>query len=212
MNKRLIIIISAAILLIVSGLVVGELIQYKSVSFRIAEPTVSVDVYNKTGDSLDPASSPKIASATNNQSVSLKNGEYFYVPSGNNIDNSAVAFSVNGNTTVDVISPYSRDYLSVIAQQESSAVKAAMLEKYPDVMAKFNYDSITAYGRGQYIGIILTPVDMDQHNPSGYYRAVLQKNGESWSVIGRPEIVLTKHNTPGITIDILTAINSIGLS
>lgn len=211
MKKRLIIILSVAVLLIVGGLIIGELLQYRTVSFNIAEPTSSVDIYNKVNDSPDPAASPKVASATNNQSVSLKSGEYFYVPSGSNIDTSAVVFSVNNNTVINVVSPYSRDYLSVIAQQESSAVKAAIAEKYPEIIARFNYSSITAYSRGQYIGVVLTPVDMDEHNPSGYYRAVLQKDGGTWKLVGRPEIVLTKYNTPDVDVNILTNINSIGL-
>ena len=52
---------------------------------------------------------------------------------------------------------------------------------------------------------------MDPQSPGGYYRVLAEKKSGTWSLIGKPEIVLTKYNTPNVPIEMLTSVNSIAL-
>ncbi len=78
-------------------------------------------------------------------------------------------------------------------------------------MKQFTANNTKLFGKGSWAGVLLTPVGMDPQSPGGYYRVLAEKKSGTWSLIGKPEIVLTKYNTPNVPIEMLTSVNSIAL-
>lgn len=196
----------------VLGIIANEA-NYKNVSFTIEGPAELVDIYKKPSSGIEEKA-PKINSVSNKQTIKLRIGEYYYIPTGDTVDSTSVNFTVNDvdeNQTITIISSYSSEYLQKLANEQAVAITSVLTESFPSVMPRYEVNNLRLIGKGDLAGVLITPIGMDENSPDAYYRALLKKEGDSWKVIGRPEIVLTKFNTPNISTNILEIVNNLSL-
>lgn len=186
-----------------------EFFQYKDMTFKLSADTSKIEVYVKDENA---EKKPFIATVTKDKpTVKLRIGSYEYIPSGEKISNKPTNFRVKNSATITVDPSYSESYLDSIAKNELPALSQALTAKYPSQMQRFQVNNTKLFGKGEWAGVLLTPVNMDPSSPGGYYRVLAQKKSGSWEIIGSPEIVLTKYNTPNMPIDILTSVNNIAI-
>jgi hypothetical protein len=203
--------IPAVILVITSAVIWGlyEFLQYKDVTFNLSDNISKVEIYIKDENAEEK---PVIGTVTKDKpTIKLRVGSYEYTPSGDKISKKPVNFSVKNTESITVDPSYSESYLDSIAKNELSALSQALTAKYPSQMQRFQANNTKLFGKGEWAGVLLTPVNMDPSSPGGYYRVLAQKKSGSWEIVSTPEIVLTKHNTPNIPIDILTSVNNIAI-
>lgn len=186
-----------------------EFLSYHSVSFTLDPSVTSVSIH-PGGDSDEAMASIKTITP-NDTSTSLKEGEYYYLATGDDISVTQVPFSVTGDLTITVKPYYSLKKLNELAASESRSISAALAQKYPTTIKGFETNNLSLFQRGDWAGVVLSPVGMDVNNPEGYYRAVLHKVGGQWQVVGKPQLVLTLDNTPGVSRELLTSVNELSL-
>ena len=207
--KRFIAPIIILILATVGYFVAQELLSYRTATF-ILDPSVESISIHSSADSDEATPSLKTLTPQNS-SIRLKEGAYYYIPSGDDVSNTQVPFVVAGDVTLTVKPGYSTRKLAELATTELGAVQGALLQKYPSVINGFEVNNLALVQRGEWAGIILTPVGMDTSNPEGYYRAILHKVNSQWQVVGAPRIVLTLDNTPTVSRELLTSVNELSL-
>jgi hypothetical protein len=207
--KKYIILALVILAIIAAGWGIYEFFQYKNTTFTLSSDVTKVDVYVED----ENVEEKKLAGTAtkSNPTIKLRVGSYEYVPEGNKIAKDTKQFSVKNDSTVTVDPDYSETYLDSIAIAELPALAAALSDKYPEQMKQFTANNTKLFGKGSWAGILLTPVGMDPQSPGGYYRVLAEKKSGTWSLIGKPEIVLTKYNTPNVPIEMLTSVNSIAL-
>ena len=207
--KRFITPIIILILATVGYFVAQELLSYRTASFTFDQSVESISIHS--GEDSDEASPSLKTITANDSSIRLKEGAYYYIPSGDGVSNVQVPFIVAGDVALAVKPDYSASKLSELATTELGAVQGALLQKYPRVIDGFEVNNLVLFQRGEWAGIILTPVGMDTANPEGYYRAILHKVNSQWQVVGAPRIVLTLDNTPNVSRELLTSVNELSL-
>lgn len=218
MSKKSIIItlIVTAVLIIIAIViqaVVADAANHRNITFTIEEPAKEIAIYKK-GDETSSETSPKVGTVSHNQTIRLRLGDYYYMALGDGVDTAPVDFTIEGeekDQTIKVFSSFTADHLEELLKDQMTAIETAVNEAYPSVMPGYVVNNAQLLNKGDYAGILLTPVDMDENNPMGYYRALLVKTGDDWKVIGRPEIVLTKYTTPDVDVSILRQVNDISL-
>lgn len=208
MRKYLVI---AIILAAVGGVIWGvfEFLQYKDVTFALSDDVSKVDVYVE--DENIEEKKPVATVSRSNTTIRLRAGSYEYVPSGEKVAKDSTQIIIDKSMTIPVDPNYSETYLSSITEAELSALSDTLTAKYPEQMEQFTANNIKLFGKGEWAGVLLTPVGMDPQSPGGYYRVLAQKKSGTWSLVGKPEIVLTKYTTPTAPLDMLTSVNSLSL-
>ena len=207
--KRYIIPVLVLVLATVGFFVASELLSYHSVTFTLDSNVKSVSVHS--GEDSDEATASIKTITPNDTSASLKEGEYYYLATGDDISVAQVPFSVTGDLTVTVKPNYSLKKLSDMAVSESPAIYSALAQKYPSVIKGFEINNLALFQRGDWAGAVLSPIGMDANNPEGYYRTILHKVNNEWQVVGKPQLVLTLDNTPGVSRELLTSVNELSL-
>lgn len=207
--KRFIAPIIILILATVGYFVAQELLSYRTASFTFDQSVESISIHS--GEDSDEAT-PSLKTLTpEDSSIRLKEGAYYYVPNGDGVSNVQIPFVVAGDVALTIKPDYSTDKLGELATAELGAVQGALLQKYPRVIDRFEVNNLALFQRGEWAGIILTPVGMDTSSPEGYYRAILHKVNSRWQVVGIPRIVLTLDNTPNVSRELLTSVNELSL-
>lgn len=208
MKQRLIILV-VVLAAIAGGLMwLQDYLSYRTVSFILTAPATGADIYQRPDNS---ESSVKIQTITSNQKLRLKDGVYSYIPQGADADTAPNSFSVTKDETVTISPAYSLAYRQKLAPQIEPALQKALQAKYPTVMPQYKINNITIMAKADWAGVLLVPATMDENDPGALYRAILKKNGSSWEVTGKPQVVLTVYNTPGVERSLLQAANKLSL-
>lgn len=206
MRRTIILAVIGLAIIIAAVVITREVLSYKQVSFDIKDPTTEITIYDReTGG--------EVAKAKNNDNIKLKIGSYHYTPHGERVDRSPVNFSVDDESeqTVTVDPAYSTEYLATLAKGQDSEIKKLMSSKYPAVMPKYNINRVELFNHGEVAGALLTPKGMDNNNPDAFYRAALRKKDGNWQLIGKPQVVLTKFNSPDVDMGVMEKINNMAL-
>lgn len=214
-RKKNIVAIVIGVLIVIS-IILGILANnatYRNITFIIKGPSKVVDIYQKSNPDIKDKA-PKIKSASDKQVVKLKVGDYYYIPTGDTVDTTSVNFTVSETDkeqTITVISSYTPSHLKKLADEQMPLIASVLVSSFPSVMPRYEINNLQLIGTGDTAGVVLTPIGMDENNPDAYYRALLVKDGTSWKVIGKPEIVLTKFNTPNTSAVLLEIVNDMSL-
>lgn len=170
--------------------------NYHNISFDLKTQPLEVHIV----DSDDKT----VITLTQNTVVTLRDGDYKAYPIGDNVDTAPIKFETNEKKTHITIDPsISFKTLSSNLDQEYEDIKAAIITKYPSIIAQFNI------GRGQllrqadwYVGV-LTYKSSSNDNPKDRYKIILRKDSDGWQVVGSPQIIPTKYNFPSVPDDVL---------
>jgi hypothetical protein len=201
MKKR--IIISIGIILAVAATVIGAnyLLSFRTIGFSI-EAGTSIAVYSSE-DKL-------IKELPTRGNLSLREGEYYLIPSGENIASDKIAFTVgDSDSSIEVTPPYNRAYLDTLLQTELPKIGSAVAAKYPTLISGYELQSGKLYERGEWYGGLLKPKVSDIRDQRDPYRIVLHKVDDRWEVVRRPEYILSSSRFDQVPIAILRDVNSL---
>ena len=202
MKKRYLLIISILVAILFAGLGVNYLLSLRKVSFILENNTESITVYNSDKKSIKEFSS--------NGHMLVQKGDYYLIPSGDNLSSDAINFSVSKEDKTVVVNPsFTDEYLDKKLQEEMGVIESAIASKYPSVYDDYTLAQGKLYKQGNWFGGLLKPKVSDIRDERDPYRVVLQKKDDGWHVIRRPEYVLTSSRYEEVPTDVLRAINSI---
>ncbi len=191
-------------LIIVLLLLVGAYLftrSYHVVGIALSNNVNSVDIFTEQNT--------KIASLEKSDYLWLKNGNYYAMPTGEKISKDSIKFIVAGHKTSISLNPMlSNDYLKRTLESELPLVSKALEKKYPNISN--DYILTKAYILGDeedWFGGLLIPQDPEMQND--YYRVVLHKSNEDWSIVNKPELILNYSDYSTVPTRIIKYINSL---
>ncbi|HET6746705.1 MAG TPA: hypothetical protein VFH06_01210 [Candidatus Saccharimonadales bacterium] len=208
MNKRIIItIVIVVALLIAAASVTFYLLSFRNVTFTFKKTDLTANIYR----SDDTDKKNKLADVKNNETIRLQEGNYAAFASGDNYDRAAVYFSVNkGDATVTIDPSYSDTYLKRALTGELPAIKAALIKAFPFVATSFDINDGKLYKEGEWYATALTQRPADPRDEGDVYYTILKKENDTWTVIGKPSLVLTTVDFKDVPADIIKDANHIG--
>lgn len=184
--------------------------QYSRVTFILPGDVESATVYkyHEAGEpeiitTVSPGGGPSF----------IKKGVYGVKPKGDKIDGSAQMISITESSQdIDVALSYSRGYLSELASGERPQLLKSLEDSFQLSNRGFSVAEFRLFNDGSWGGVLFVPQDYDEQNPVILYRCLVSRQGDSsYKVVGKPELILTKFNTPNTPIDILEKINQLAL-
>ncbi len=203
--KKNIIISFILIVIAITALVTYQYISsFRQINFLIKQSNVTVDIY-KTGND-----DQKLSTLTSDGAVSLQNGDYYYVASGEKVDTVNHLFKVTPSTkTIEIDPDYSSSYLSGVLVDESSSIQAVISSTYPTLITQYDTFDQKLFKKGQWYGGLLRNRIDNQDGFKDTYRIILHKENNKWVIVHYPEIVVTKANFSNVPIDVLTSVNKL---
>lgn len=183
MNKRLIISIIVIVVIVFAGAFgIKEFLSYKDVSVVLKQPDVAVTIYAMSGDK-------KITSLSDNTTLRLKTGQYYYTPTGEKYDTSKVYFDIEDSESVEVDPSYSREYLSKLLTIESQIVRDALTGKYPSITSGYIIGDEQLAHQGEWYTAKLIQRVSGGNQPD-VYRVVMENKDDSWQVAIEPRLII----------------------
>lgn len=200
MKKLIIIPVLILIAIIAATLGIKYATSFHKVSISLGDKVTEVAVYNVLSED-------KIKDISQSGDISLQNGDYYLVPSGENIDTTRLTFVIdNTPKSVSANPGYSKEYLqSELVKQLSEITK--VVQNSSPLMGKYQLDQPTLYKDVDWFGSLVVRRNIDPQDEPDYYRVVAHKVGGTWKVIGAPELVLTKEKFNTVPTEVLSAIN-----
>lgn len=203
MNKKIIIILAISLVVVIAATIaIFYFLSLRTVSFAIKPDNVSITVY-------DQETNEEIGTFSDDGTLQLQAGDYRIIPSSEQYDETYIGFTVaDDDITITIDPDYSSEYRDEIRKTEQAAINTVISSAHANVIANFTINDGTIYKKGEWYGTTLT-----QHQPGpgqngDIYRVVLKKEGSTWKLQTKPEIVLGSHNYPNIPHDVLSDINS----
>lgn len=205
--KKLIILISIAIILIAGGVVAYlyfNNLQKLTVTFK--QPDIAGVIYKVGADSHEGSDDQEIQKIEGSQTISLPKGAYYLRPQGKNVLDTEMPFTLADEpVSIDVDPGFTTDYLAEQLKAEKPKIDAALATKYPQI-AQYTVSEGQLFAKGEWFGANLTQT-ADAQDEKDIYKVILHKENDQWSVVGKPEIAFYKDNYSNVPIDVLREIN-----
>ena len=210
---KLFIIISlvlAALSLVLIFLV--DFLSYREVKFALSSETKSITVYNKEEyDELRNSTTDKSKSnhgeLSATGSIRIKPGDYYVVPSGDNIDRSAISIQINDNTeNIDVNPYFSSSYLSSNFSNQTTVINQIITDRYKNIISNYSIDNglFLHYGDWYVTSLYNEPT---VESGSDTYGIILHKVNDKWQIAATPELVFRYDDHKDIPKDIINSVN-----
>ena len=175
----------------------------RNITFDIQQPNVTVEIYKGT-DTEKP-----IKTVGSTTVVSLRDGEYYYVVSGDHYEETTVNLLVDRDLSVAINPNYSREYLASLLEPQEKAIHNIISTTYADIINQYDIHPGELFDRGQWYGTVITKKVADERQITDLYRIILLKESDTWRILEQPEIVVTTTNQPAVPIDILRLVNKL---
>jgi hypothetical protein len=204
MKKNILITLIVLTLLITGFVTYQYFSSFKEVSFSVKQTGLTVDVYK-----VDK-SDQKIGSFSSDTKLSLQNGDYYYILTGQKVDATHHTFTLTDIVkTVGIDPDYSDAYLASVLNTENTAIQSVIMSAYPAVMGQYDIFSSQLFKKGEWYGGLLKYRTSDPNELRDPYRVILHKVNNTWVIVYNPEIVVTKTNFPDVPVEILTSVNNL---
>jgi flagellar basal body-associated protein FliL len=207
MNKKLIttVVVAITVLAVATGAAIYFL-SFRTVSFVLKKPDITATVFSAD----DKEQKNKLVELRQNGTLRLQEGNYAIVPSGN-YDTTPIYFSVKDrDMTVEVDPSLSEEYLAEKLSEELPAINSALRAALGATLSDFDINEGKLYKEGQWYATSLAQKSPGPGSQGDVYHAVLYKKDDTWTLIGKPQIVLTKYNVANVPVDILQDANRLG--
>lgn len=198
------------VLIVIALITLGGLIWW-GVS-ELQKVTVSFQLSNEVRSVKIARDGNVVATVTNNTKLKLKKGDYTLTIDGEKIGTTNDQRTIETSGVIAINPSYSESYLAEQYQTQASSLLAALREKFSSQMNDFTVANARLFQKADWAGGVLTPQNMDPQNPERVYRFVAKKTGDSWSIVEKPQPILTKYAFPDIPIDVLRQINRLNYS
>ncbi len=206
MNKKVIILVSIFVALIIGG-VWGTLFYLSQhvVSIRLTDQNTPVELIQDPNTSKNKL----VTKFSKNENIRLSGGNYCIYPTdSSNYDTSnGTCFTVKDkDISVTVTPDYSASKLQAMLTNDLSAVQSVIKTKYAPIINNYRLANGTLYMRGQWYGTTLTEVTAPNER-GDVYRVILEQVNGQWQIAARPALALNKYDYPNIPHQVLDAVN-----
>lgn len=192
--KRLIIISTITLVVIIGGIVLVNYLNQRTISVTLPGSGYSVDILN---------SDKKVTSLASSGDVRLADGEYVYKVVGDGYASDPVAFTVTREAEpVTVEARYSSEKLDALLESERGSITNALVARYPDIFSNFSFYQLKLYDQGEWAAGILNQI-VDRRDSPDYYRFVAHKVSGVWVIAVPPQIAIERSAYPEVPADIV---------
>lgn len=200
MNKRLIIICA----LIIGTVAVGALAllgdRAYTVQFTSRYAPTSIAVYQASNNM-------HVTTTVSNNSIQLPNGNYYVHPSDNTTRGARISFSVANKdliveTNFSVTTP-STSTSDTEPNGDVGAAQNAIKQAFANTMNQVHIRRGEFALNNQWYVASLVFKNSTNDSPGDTYKVIVQNNSDTWKVVGRPEIIHTKHSAPNVPAEVL---------
>ena len=209
------IIIVVITLLVTGGLIYGYYFwshyqPERTVSIQFNSPVTSVKIMGETWDCSSAECDNDLFETTLQQSgnISLKDGIYYAIPSGDSVSDESIQIRVSGDKTSFDIKPYYSDsHLASLLVNETTTLHGVIHTTYPTT-TQYVIGTGRLYELGDWYATTLTPQETETNPHPDIHYVILHKTNNTWQVIGKPSLYFTYANNKTIPRDIIKDVNS----
>jgi hypothetical protein len=210
MNRRVVTLVSLVVITL--GSIFGFYKYQTSFQKVILEnndgATISIyDSLDVHGDIESESATPIKTSGEEEINFRLKKGSYTYIAKApdDTFESNVGSFELGDKVqNVKVQLPYSKSKLGNIANQLRPSVENLLKGKYDFIMPKYVVGDIQAFGRGEWLGVRLNPLDPKQDT---YLGIIKVENNNLTMATDPPAIIISKPVYPDIPQAIITYTN-----
>ena len=206
-----IIAVSFAALFFVVTFVVDYL-SCREVRFVLSSETKSITIYSEDEyNQLKESNADKLQSnsgeLSGTGSIRIKAGYYYVIPSGDNLDDSAIPIEIKNDTKEIPVEPYfSSEYLSKNFTNQMADINQIITDKYKKIISNYSIDNGTFYHYGDwYVTSLYSNPTIDSGSDS--YGIILHKVDGKWQIAAAPELVFRYDDHKDIPKDIINSVN-----
>lgn len=179
----------------------------RAVTFTLSSNIKSIAITQENPSECDDNCDSLVKfSLTNSGELRLLDGEYYVIPTGDNLDTAAIPIIVSKETAAFEINPdYSQEYLASLLRSELATIQQVLTSSFPVIANRYLILDGSLYQQGNWYATALTPIGIDD---SDVYYTVLHKVDGKWQVVARPSLYLAYADYPTIPTTILYDINT----
>ena len=205
MNRKKILIALISLFVVTVFFTVLQQTQKQDVRIYLEEPDITVSIYREGGDG-----SP-VHTLSTSSTISLPEGPYAAVPSGEKADSTPIRFNVGDETsTVSINPPYRASYLSQVLEGEKNSLHNVITNEFPSIISEYDINTGSLFQKGEWYGTVLSYDSSDPREERDTYRVVLkQTESGDWAIAAGPEIVLTSFKYPDVPLSVLVETNTL---
>lgn len=194
--RRIIIIIVAAIVGIIGVSLVSYFLSFHKVSVTIGGD-FKVGIYD-TNNKL------KVSLAKTGDTY-LQNGDYQFIPSGEKINTSSIAFTVKDKDISKTIDPdYSIEYLAQLLADQKPSIQSVLTSAYAPIISGFKVGDGQLVQKGEWYITTLTKIVATSTQSNDVYRTILKYSDKTWKIVIPPTLTIGyigNKDVPGGVID-----------
>jgi flagellar basal body-associated protein FliL len=202
MKKRIIIAVIVILVGIAAVAAYAYFASFHKVTVSFSPDVTSATLYKEDGKEIEKVSTAK--------EVLLQNGTYYAVPEGQKVSDKEITFTVKDSGLELALDPdYSTDFLQQTLVKEQSAITTAATTSLPLIAQSYSIEEGTLYRHGEWFGALLIQKTADIRDERDFYRIILHKESDTWKVVGKPELVMTKVEFKNVPASVLKSVNQL---
>ena len=206
-RKRILLITAGASLFIILLAAYLFIKPSRQVSINFDRDNLSATISRRSGKSID-----KVADINNSSTLRLADGNYTIKTFSKNniIKENTTNFTVKDkDTTVNIRTEYSQAFITSEVNKYRKNIESVLFAKYPTLKTSYIFRQETLSGKNAEWYAAAYQEKAQAKNSGDYYIVIMKKNGTSWSIKNRPQIVNTIHNTSNIPENVLEDANKL---
>lgn len=206
-RKRILLITAGASLFIILLAAYLFIKPSRQVSINFDRDNLSATISRRSGKSID-----KVADINNSSTLRLADGNYTIKTFSKNnvIKENTTNFTVKDkDTTVNIRTEYSQAFITSEVNKYRKNIESVLFAKYPTLKTGYIFRQETLSGKNAEWYAAAYQEKVQAKNSGDSYIVILKKNGNSWNIKNRPQIVNTIHNTSNIPENVLEDANKL---
>lgn len=179
----------------------------RQVSINFDRDNLSATISRRSGKSID-----KVADINNSSILRLADGNYTIKTFSKNniIKENTTNFTVKDkDTTVNIRTEYSQSFITSEVNKYRKNIESVLFAKYPTLKTGYIFRQETLSGKNAEWYAAAYQEKAQAKNYGDSYVVIMKKNGNSWDIKNRPQIVNTIHNTSNIPENVLEDANKL---
>lgn len=179
----------------------------RQVNVNFDRDNLSATISRRSGKSID-----KVADINNSSTLRLVDGNYTIktFSKSNVIKENTTNFTVKDkDTTVNIRTEYSQSFITSEVNKYRKNIESVLFAKYPTLKTSYIFRQETLSGKNAEWYAAACQEKAQAKNSGDSYIVIMKKNGNSWDIKNRPQIVNTIHNTSNIPENVLEDANKL---
>ena len=206
-RKRILLITAGASLFIILLAAYLFIKPSRQVSINFDRDNLSATISRRSGKSID-----KVADINNSSILRLADGNYTIktFSKSNVIKENTTNFTVKDkDTTVNIRTEYSQSFITSEVNKYRKNIESVLFAKYPTLKTSYIFRQETLSGKNAEWYAAAYQEKAQAKNSGDFYIVIMKKNGNSWDIKNRPQIVNTIYNTSNIPENVLEDANKL---